>query len=251
MEEEGSFYGTFLFFYFVFSKKCSNFARKLKLMTMNKNYLVMICMAWLLCVTHATDAKSMRDFWISMPDSLIPTMNANMRTELVELQEMGVKSEVSNLLGDNVVLDTLTADFLQVRLSKVATLQIKQLPLADGKDSLWCVVKTFSAPEKDSEVQFYNQQWQALDTKEYFGGKSMDDIMESLIQKPDTMGEARFEELKEMIEPRMMSAMLFQDDSSIVFRLSLPLMSVEDKKQVKAIKMQRKFNWNGKKFNEN
>lgn len=218
---------------------------------MNKNFFVMIFLAWLLCLADAVNAKSMRDVWISMPDSLAPTINANLRTELVELQEMGVKAEVSNLLGDNVVLDTLTADFAQVRLSKAATLQIKRLPFENSGDSLLCVVKTFSAPEKDSEVRFYNQQWQSLNLKEYFGGKSMDDIMESLVQKPDTMDVQRFEELKDMIEPRMMSALLFMHDNSIVFKLSLPLLSMEDKKQVNAIKMQRKFNWNGKMFNEN
>ena len=64
------------------------------------------------------------------------------------------------------------------------------------------------------------------------------------------MSETRFAELKAMIEPRMVSALLLQNENSLVVRLSLPLLSAEDKKAVNAIKLQRSFNWNGKTFKE-
>lgn len=67
--------------------------------------------------------------------------NHNLRLEFTEPQEMGVKAEVKNLLGETSVMDTLTADFAQLRTSKSATLQMKKLPSANG-DSLLCVVKT-------------------------------------------------------------------------------------------------------------
>lgn len=218
---------------------------------MKKKFKMMICLLGILLTSQAADAKSLRDLWLAMPDSLAPLLNKNMRTELVELQEMGVKSEVTNLLGDNTVLDTLTRDFMQVRLSQAATIQVKLLPMEGETDSLLCMVKTFAAPEKESEVVFYNQQWQSLRFSDYFQGKTIDVILSSLVLKPDTMSEVRFAELKAMIEPRMMSAVLFQHDNFIVFRLSLPLLSAEEKKQVNVIKVQRKFNWNGKMFNEN
>lgn len=217
---------------------------------MKRKLYTMICLLALMLASQGLDAKSMKDLWLSMPDSLAPSLNKNMRTELVELQEMGVKSEVSNLLGFNTVLDTMTVDFAQVRLSKAATMQVKLLPQLQGKDSLLCVVKTYAAPEKESEVMFFDQQWKSLPLQDFFAGKSLDDILATLIQKPDTMTEARFGELKAMIEPKMMSATLFQHEDMIVFRLSLPLLSAEDKKQVNAIKVQRKLKWDGKTFNE-
>ena len=64
------------------------------------------------------------------------------------------------------------------------------------------------------------------------------------------MSETRFAELKAMIEPRMVSALLLQNENSLVVRLSLPLLSADDKKAVNAIKLQRSFNWNGKSFKE-
>lgn len=210
-----------------------------------KKVITLICAVLL---TVCVEGKSLRDLWISMPDSLVPTLDKNLRTEFVELQDMKVKSEVTNLLGGTSVMDTITIDFLQVKMSAAATLQIKLLPQVEG-DSLLCVVKTISAPEKDSELMFYDQQWCPLDAKTYFGGRDMSSILESLIAKPDTMNEAKFLELKSMIEPKMMSAILFEHDQSIVFRLSTPLLSAEDKKKVSMIKVQRKFNWNGKIFN--
>lgn len=211
-----------------------------------KKFTVFMCTIALAMCAHG---KSLRTLWVSMPDSLAPSLDKNLRTELVELQEMGIKPEVNNLLGSTSVMDTITHDFLQVKLSALASLQMKLLPLSDG-DSVLCVVNTVAAPEKESEVFFYDQQWNMLDVKRFFGGKSLSEIRESLIQRPDTMSEAKFSELKSMIEPRMLSATLFEQEKSIVFHLSLPLLSEKDKKLVSVIRVQRKFNWIKEIFNE-
>ena len=210
-----------------------------------KKTITLIC-AVLLAV--CVEGKSLKDLWISMPDSLTPTLDKNLRTEFVELQDMKVKSDVTNLLGGTSVMDTITHDFLQVKLSAVATMQIKLLPQVEG-DSLLCVLKTFAAPEKESELMFFDQQWHALDAKTYLGGRDLSCIFESLIEKPDAMSEAKFLELKSLIEPKMMSAIVFEHNQSLVFRLSTPLLSADEKKKVSVIKVQRMFNWNGKCFN--
>ena len=88
-----------------------------------------IMLACLLTASLGIEAKSMKDLLVSMPDEMMPTLNSNMRLEFAELQEMGVKAEVKNLLGEVSVMDTLTQDFVQVRMSKVSTLQMKKLPM--------------------------------------------------------------------------------------------------------------------------
>ena len=203
-----------------------------------------ILCACLMMASLGMEAKSMKDLLVSMP-----CLNKNMRLEFAELQEMGVKAEVKNLLEEVSVMDTLTQDFVQIRMTKASTLQMKKLPVENG-DSVLCVVKTFAGPEKESELYFYNQDWKKMDASRLLDGKRMEDLAESLIQKPDTMSETRFAELKAMIEPRMVSALLLQNENSLVVRLSLPLLSADDKKAVNAIKVQRSFNWNGKTFKE-
>ena len=161
-----------------------------------------IMLACLLTASLGIEAKSMKDLLVSMPDEMMPTLSSNMRLEFAELQEMGVKAEVKNLLGEVSVMDTLTQDFVQVRMSKVSTLQMKKLPMENG-DSVLCVVKSFAGPEKESELYFFSQEWKALDANPFLGGKRMEDLAETLVQKPDTMSESRFADLKAMIEPKM------------------------------------------------
>lgn len=209
---------------------------------MNKMRILML--ACLVLASVGVGARSMKDLLVSMPDSMVPYLDKNLRLEFAELQEMGVKAEVQNLLGDTSVMDTLTTDFVQLRTSRVSTLQIKKLPVPSG-DSLLCVVKTFAGPEKDSELCLYTQDWKPLPCD-----FNLQLQAGALVQKPDAMSEERFAELKQMIEPKMVYALLLQHEDAIVLRLSLPLLSEEDKKQVNAIKMQRKFNWSGKSFNE-
>ena len=211
-----------------------------------KKYILMAC---LLTASLGVGAKSMKDLLVSMPDEVMPCLNKNLRLEFAELQEMGVKAEVKNLLGEVSVMDTLTQDFVQVRMSKVSTLQMKKLPMENG-DSVICVVKSFAGPEKESELYFFSQEWKALDASQFLGGKRIEDLAETLIQKPDTMSESRFEDLKAMIEPNMVSALLLQNENALVVRLASPLLSADDKKAVNAIKLQRKFNWSNESFKE-
>lgn len=206
-----------------------------------KYMTVLVC---LLLASLGVSAKSMKDLLVLMPDSLLPYLDKNLRQEMPELQEMGVKAEVKNLLGESSVMDTLTNNFIQIRMSKVSVLQLKKLPVENG-DSILCLVKTFAGPEKESQVMFFDQDWKMLDA-----GKLLACDAESLISKPDTMTEERFVELKRMIEPRMVSVLLFEHEDAAVVRLSLPLLSADDKKAVNAIKLQRKFKWDGHRFKE-
>ena len=209
-----------------------------------KKIIYMCLLAGMALLPQMSGAKSMKDLLVSMPDEMMPYLDKNLRLEFVELQEMGVKAEVKNALNDVSVMDTLTSDFLQIRMSKTATLQMKKLPAENG-DSVICVVKTFSLPEKESELYLYDQEWKRLPEQ-----VNLQSLAESLIQKPDTMTNARFAELKQMIEPKMVSALLLQHENSVVLRLALPLLSADDKKAVNALKVQRKLNWNGKTFKE-
>lgn len=90
---------------------------------MNKKKIFTVLCA--LVVALAVQAKSLRELWVSMPDSLVPVLTQNMRVEFTELQDMKVKAEVTTSLGDTSVMDTLTNDFMQIRLSRVCTLQLK------------------------------------------------------------------------------------------------------------------------------
>lgn len=212
-----------------------------------KNVLVLLVVGLL---SISMQAQSLRECWLNMPDSVMPTIGKSQRLELVELLDMGVKAEVKNLFGEDCVLDTISCDFLQLSSSPSSVFQVKLLPMDSTKDSLLCVVKTFMGTEKESELHFYTRQWKEMG-KESFMDASMMDASSYFSSKPDSMELERYEELKNSVEPKMFYFILSASDETLVAGLSLPLTSVEEKKQLTVLLAQRKFKWYGMMFNKN
>ena len=169
----------------------------------------------------AVSAKSMREIWLSMPDSMVRYLNKNKRIEFLDYVDMKVKTDVKNLLQGSSVMDTITSNYLSVKLNEASSIQMRLLPVR-GSDSLLCIIRTYSAPAAESVVQ--------------------------LIAKPDTMSEQRFAELRAMIEPVMVQAELSAESDELFLQLSMPLLNSEDKKAIGSIISQRKIKWNGETF---
>lgn len=203
---------------------------------------------WVVLLVTSVQAKSLKDLWVSMPDSLLPTLDRNLRLELVELEEMGVKPNVKNLLGEECDMDTLTNDYLECTTSKAARLQMIYLP-SSAEDSVLCVIKTFCAPSKESEIRFYDQDWRQLPISSYL---AKDQYMLGSYIKPksDTMRVEEYEELKSKLEPVMYVTEYLPTAQAFRVQVSLPLLSNEDKMKVQSILVQRKFKWVAGKFNE-
>lgn len=203
---------------------------------------------WVVLLVTSVQAKSLKDLWVSMPDSLLPTLDWNLRLELVELEEMGVKPNVKNLLGEECDMDTLTNDYLECTTSKAARLQMIYLP-SSAEDSVLCVIKTFCAPSKESEIRFYDQDWRQLPISSYL---AKDQYMLGSYIKPksDTMRVEEYEELKSKLEPVMYVTEYLPTAQAFRVQVSLPLLSNEDKMKVQSILVQRKFKWVAGKFNE-
>lgn len=188
-------------------------------------------------------AKSMREIWMSMPDSIIPYLDKNRRIELVDFIDMKVKAEVKNLLDENTVMDTLTSVYTSVALNESSQLQMKLLPFAGG-DSIICMVHTYKGPESESKVDFFSQDWKRLDNH-----VDLSQYVSSMIAKPDTMSQTNFEMLKSKIYPAMIRAALSLNDNNLTLELTSPLLFKDEKVQLKPILLQRKLKWDGKRFN--
>ncbi len=187
--------------------------------------------------------RTMRDFIISMPDSLVEYLNKTKRTEMVDFYDMGVKAETSNLLQGATVLDSLTKDFADISLNKSVRMQLALLPRLND-DSLICMVQTFMGEAPESEVAFFDTQWQHVDA---------DGLLEKvpssmLLHRPDTMTVERYEQLVRLLDPVMVAADV-SPDKSITFSLSMPMTTKEEREELKSVILQKKLKWNGKRFN--
>lgn len=182
-------------------------------------------------------AQSMRNAWTEMPDTLVPILNAKQRADLLNLEDMGLKKGVENALDGKSYIDTLTSDFIGVRLTESSVLQMRFLPAED--DTLLCVARTYLEPQRETIVSLYSLRWEKI--------KDISFDIEDLVQKPDTMTDERFKDVREQIDPCLISATLFADGTDIAVSASTPNLAAEQE-AVDAILVQRRYKWNGHDF---
>lgn len=172
-------------------------------------------------------AQTMQDVIKQMPDSLLPYLTNNNRLDMIDFINSKMNASVDNLLGEKSEMTALTDNFAKIKLSESSSMELKLL----SQDSLKiiCMVRTYSGPQPESTISFFSSTWQPLNYK--IAIPSVDEFL----VKPDTMSIARFTELKMTIDPAMVSAQLSPDNTNIIYMLSEPLLSKEDKTALKKI----------------
>ena len=184
-------------------------------------------------------SKSMKEIWLSMPDSFIPYLDASKKASLIDLAANGTSSEVTNLLDGNTAVEELTSDYLRVSLTKNSSIQIKRLPNTKG-DSIICVVRTFEAPVAESTVCLYSSSWDLIKNESW--------SIEEVAQKPDTMSQEEYKELLSWMDSALISASLNPKNNELQLQLSSPFVDQEEKSKLSKLILQRKINWNGQNY---
>ena len=185
-------------------------------------------------------AQQVCKMWVSMPASVAGALEKSGRQELLDLKQMKKTATIAGSLGEKCSIDTLTADFLSVRMNDVYTLQMKMLPTSSG-DSLLCLVQTYAGPQPESRIAFYSPDWKALSMPQMH--------LDVDLQRPDTMSEEDFNKLQALFDPKLISFSLSPSSAELVVALSPVVISEEEKVNIKLLKLQNKLNWNGKMFN--
>ncbi|MCI6161056.1 MAG: DUF3256 family protein [Prevotellaceae bacterium] len=205
----------------------------------------------LLFVWSANAQYTMREAWLSMPDSILPYLNKGLRAELIDFLDMKTASKVSNLLQGESRVDTLISDFISLHPNRSTQIQLKLLPCVDSTQVI-CLVKTFYAPEAESEISFYTSNWEAMDGRKFGIGniKATESDIFKYTHRPDTMSKERYEELCRTINPIMVSARLSADDDTLILSLASSALTLQEIEQIKGILKQRKFKWRGCTYKE-
>ncbi len=102
-----------------------------------------------------------KEWFQSMPDSLLPLINDNARQALTHAYELRTPALTTDAMGTELKLDTLTNEYLCLRTSEISTLQLRLLHTTDSV-SLIAAIRTVMAPAHHSTISFYNAQWQQL-----------------------------------------------------------------------------------------
>ena len=143
----------------------SNFAPMFKNRTTFTKRLLSVLTSVFLASTFSITAHAqakMDTVFANMPDSIIPYLTKNNRLDCIDFIRNNMKAEVENLFETKSELTDLTDNYLRMKLNSITTLELK-LFTVDGKDSIICMSKTILMPEPDSEVSFFNLEWQPME----------------------------------------------------------------------------------------
>ena len=204
-------------------------------------------------------AKTVAEIWKTMPDTIVPYLDPQQRQEMPSYASMHVDGSVDNLLEGKCRMDTLTNSYAHIRLNATKSLQLKLLPISN-QDSIICLVETWladsdhkaSIPTGESTIRFFSQDWKELPTPQYLGVPSVNDLADMLTTKPDTMSEQTYKALKEKIDPKMVLAEISAEDNTLRLRLSRPLLSDEEYKELHQVLVIRQLSWsNGSYYSVN
>ena len=193
-------------------------------------------------ITMASQAQGLQKFFIDTPDSIQPYMKKLDREALVMSADPSKDtcSYMNIVYGGTVSITHLTPELIVFNPSKTLTQEYAILP-SEG-DSVFCVISTYKAPEGESSVKIYDRNWTWLST--------LDLTDKAKLARPDSISEARFEEIIKTQEIKMTLASIDKKDSKqLNLEFSMPLMSSDEKKAFLPVVLQTSLKWNGKTFN--
>ena len=127
---------------------------------MMKSIKMLLMSAVLLSLSATGSAQTMEQWWLNMPDTLFSYINKSKRIEAMDYRNMGLKLDVTNLLKGSTLVDTLTNNYIEVKLNEAALLQMRLLP--KDSDTVVCVVSTFYGPEAESQICYYDRTWRRV-----------------------------------------------------------------------------------------
>ena len=170
---------------------------------------------------------------------MIVYMDKKARMECIDLIEKGMRPEITNRFGGETRIDTITSDFISVTLSEASNIQIKLLPTYN--DTIICYIHTYKGPLPESSIALYTQEWNKISDIEF--------SIDSLLNKPDSIEQSEYENIRLMMDPYLISASMSPDSEYISVSASVANVTEEEQDKINAILVQRKFKWNGSNFN--
>ena len=116
----------------------------------------------------AAGARTMTDFFVDMPDSLMPMLSQNARKDLIDFYRSGMKPLLPNEWSANSQLTKVSDDLVELSEDSHAAVSTTMTLLSlKGRDTLICMVRTINCPQPDSEIFFYTTSWKPLARQQY------------------------------------------------------------------------------------
>jgi len=175
-------------------------------------------------------AQDMKSLFIAMPDSVAPLLTKVNREDCVDFLASNMKAEVKNRFGKVSELKRLTDDYLFLQTTGSSSMEMKLLPLNDSVKVI-CVVNTVCGPVCDSEVRFYNTNWQQLAKEDFIQLPSA----EAFYLSVDTLADEAYATVRGKADMELVKAVLSEEKPAISFFYTTPdYLSKEDREKLAA-----------------
>ncbi|MDE5677007.1 DUF3256 family protein [Phocaeicola sp.] len=192
---------------------------------------------------HAQDMKTL---FIAMPDSVAPLLTKVNREDCVDFLASNMKAEVKNRFGKLSELKKLTKNYLFMQTTQSSTLEMKLLPLNDSVQVI-ALVRTVCGPACDSEICFYDTQWQRLDKEDFLHLPSSG----AFYLPVDTLTEEAYAVVRGKADMDLLKAVLAEDELTLSFTYTVPDYLAKEERKKLALYMRKEplvYEWKEGKF---
>ena len=191
-------------------------------------------------------AEPAAQLFVSMPDSLVPSIEVNRRKDLIDLFHAGQQAQVTTKLGGTARMTQLQENLVVLSLSQQSQMLLHNYTTGSG-DTLVALVNTVYAPAGDSRIRFFDGAWQELPASKYIRPLTK----EAFFLVPDSLTK---EECKELMRPVDICLVeyTFDTDGSICARQSWEkYLDRETYDRLKPyLRESITLHWDGKRFKE-
>ena len=131
-------------------------------------------------------AADLRTLFVSMPDSILPTLTKSDRMDFLDYMDSGMKARVRNKLGGESVMTLFEENMLSIQTSQAGRFDL--VLLKKGKnETLICIIRTVNAKYDDSRLSFFTEDWKPVPTEQLIELPKLDDYLTKEALKSDSL----------------------------------------------------------------
>ena len=197
---------------------------------MNRFFKTIISLL-IVCFALTGEAKTIRELFADEPDDIFMILPKSTRLDMLDYFDVGrMVSMESNMTSNKKESRLLKVSDSQIEVALTGASQVSMTLLTENSDSIIAVVQTYQLPYFDSQISFFDTNWNRLNTKKYFTEPT---VKSFIIKGAD---KAKVNEILSLVKFALISYQIEQTDGVTTLTASLNLEGVmvkEDYNQIK------------------
>ena len=129
----------------------------------------------MVCFSSVAEAKTIRELFADEPDDIFILLPKSTRLDMLDYFDVGKMVKVENSLSSGKKVSRLlkvTDSSIDVAVTQSSQVSMTLLTSAKA-DSVIAVVQTYQVPYFDSQISFYDVDWNKLNTSKYFDAPTL------------------------------------------------------------------------------